>query len=804
MNIKSVVCFFIILHSSFLLSATAWWIELPLQIEGDTIAEVQAKTDGMTVSEVNVNDLINAIGKYVKPEVINSIIQSKIKNISLGNLEVYGVRLNFIPENLSFSLNLDANIRKVEILDYDGDYILPDYNSSSLLTFQNSFNFINNYDVKGDIYTNGLEVNGALNLYGVYGANLIWSGNLYQDEAEVYYDRGPILLYFDRPEMPLRVSFGELDTVSNNNMSNISFTGIQISRSRSALRPTQRVTSAPNQVFDLRESADVAITINGIYLTSIRLNPGRYSLADLPISQGSNQVTLVINYLSGSSEVLEFSNFFYASPLAQGFDDFTFSSGLITHRDSGLKAEYEDIYVISAEYRYGVTDYLTVGAVGTYHPDGQIMGLEANLSGELGIFTFRPSVNSYDNYNRTITSSNYALSFSYTKDFFSSYDFSGTQLRLNADLYNNYTLEPWSVNPDYLDFNRYLIGVTQSVTSNITLSASSIYNDYRYYEDNYNAQLNLNWLWQDFRLRLGAEFYHYSDGRQEWNHYFNISWRGKVSATNLNGYTAFDSRGNVAEAELSSNGVQFAGDVDGVVRYRHYDDAQVDSIAVETHYLANRFRAGSYYQYTVDNVGQENSVIRSNITTTLAFSDGSLSLSPQPIGPIAMVTVHNSLKSDVLINPIDDVTYDESASNYLSNHISLSPHRVNVFTTSSPNAPLGYDLGDGQHQIIPGGLTGHIVEVGSDDASTLIGEIYFSNQPMGLISGIAYKGNKQQIFFTNSRGKFVIQGVGLGQYTLEVENKDGLFRGVVNVQATEDLLFYSGPVNMIKVREYNE
>ncbi|MGD2134314.1 MAG: hypothetical protein PVI23_16105, partial [Maricaulaceae bacterium] len=87
------------------------------------------------------------------------------------------------------------------------------------------------------------------------------------------------------------------------------------------------------------------------------------------------------------------------------------------------------------------------------------------------------------------------------------------------------------------------------------------------------------------------------------------------------------------------------------------------------------------------------------------------------------------------------------------------------------NLPLGYDLGAAQAVIKPGATTGYRVTLGSDASNTIVGFlIYESGEPVALEGGRlrAVEGDDEPVlFFTNSAGRFVTQGVASGRYRVE-------------------------------------
>jgi outer membrane usher protein len=84
---------------------------------------------------------------------------------------------------------------------------------------------------------------------------------------------------------------------------------------------------AQNQI-ELDRSATVEVQINGVTIRQLRLDPGRYDLRNLPLSQGSNNVDIVIRDASGRVSTLSSRRFFDIDLLGEGITDFSFAAGV--------------------------------------------------------------------------------------------------------------------------------------------------------------------------------------------------------------------------------------------------------------------------------------------------------------------------------------------------------------------------------------------------------------------------------------------------------------------------------------------
>ena len=104
----------------------------------------------------------------------------------------------------------------------------------------------------------------------------------------------------------------------------------------------------------------VEVYANGTLVSRQELDPGPFSLQDLSLAQGSNDVRIVVNDpFAGSYEI---DSRYYASTrlLARGLQEYAYRVGQVrpSLRDGG----YDGGTLLSAWHRYGFTDWLTAGA----------------------------------------------------------------------------------------------------------------------------------------------------------------------------------------------------------------------------------------------------------------------------------------------------------------------------------------------------------------------------------------------------------------------------------------------------------
>jgi outer membrane usher protein len=103
----------------------------------------------------------------------------------------------------------------------------------------------------------------------------------------------------------------------------------------------------------------VEIFVNGVPTYRTQVQPGPFTITDIPVVTGTGNIEMVITDASGRRQVI--TNPFYASPtvLRRGLSEYSYQVGAQRVLDpSGLELEYGDA-AATATHRWGVTDSVT-------------------------------------------------------------------------------------------------------------------------------------------------------------------------------------------------------------------------------------------------------------------------------------------------------------------------------------------------------------------------------------------------------------------------------------------------------------
>lgn len=774
-----------------------WLFPFPINYLGSTVGDVDAFSDGKTISKVNTEQLHKLIASALTSEVSGNLSSYKDTFISVEILKEWGILLSFSSSDMSISLSFVQDARKERALSFSSPYSLPIYSTSAFFTNINNFNF-GVSDTRGVKTQSGeqkwnIEWISTGNFAGARGVNYKLSGYFDggTDEHQSFY-RGDISAFIDRAEVPYRVTFGDQVNSTSGHLPSQQFGGIGFERNYSALQPNRSIQVGGTQALVLEESADIELYINDSYVTEFRLPPGRYLLDNLPLSSGSNDVRLDIEYQSGRRDSILYSVFYNSKLLKEGISDFGMYLGAPSEiEDSNYKYDTDSL-ITSAFYDYGLTEYLTLGLNGFYHKDGFILGGISTLGTSIGNIGFRLSSSQSSEYDET----GYIASIDYAASLWDQNNYSAPNLRIALESYDSYSYQPWT--EEGTTGHSAALSYTLGITDDIYLSLSYNLDKESGYEAEWSAEASTSWSYSNVVIGLGIT--HEEDpneGVSNTEGTVSIDWTWSSDDGQYTADAGYASDTEIGRASFSKPSKNQVG------QYGYALSADVESdqgqYQLRGDYVSNRVRYDGDVTYYNSTKSEDTVVTSFRPSTAFTISDGTLSWSRPIYGAAAVVQVHDTLDSQVLINSDEDDNAEAISSNGLNNVISLSTaHLSQSFTVEAPNAPIGYDIGNYFYNVTPGAYTSHIFTVGSDASKTVIGRLSLSDgKPLSLTQGYFISDTGDSIpFFTNKGGRFVVEGISSGRYKIQPMNSE--IKGHMNIPESEDNLIRLPEIQLIQ------
>lgn len=779
---------------------------LPLNIEGRELGLVPVSLSGSEVDAVSLSSLKSLLGHRVVEHVWQTLSEEHSdKNIDtmvpLSALAEQGIDVIFDPATLTLTAKISSEVFGLSDVNFSDDFepFIP--TKSGEFSWLNSINFSHTESWQSDSSDRFSSADwlAQMNIGGAAGLNITTANYLEVIDDDSNILRGEWTAFYDKPNAPFRLSMGDVETSSsvNGHLSGVSLGGLSIKSDYAELQPNRTIGPNNNNELILKESAEVEITINGQIIFSGRQEAGRFNLTNLPMTNGANDIIVNVTYLSGKTERFVFSQFYNSNLLNEDMLNYALTAGAPSvFGDQGI--EYLDTWTITGFAEYGVSSWLTLGVNAAAAKYGNVLGATATFGTNFGNLSSRLSISDQDN-----GVSGSIVSFSFESAIFGSYENQSPNLRLSAEFAEDFTSTPWE-EITASSYDRYLANYVMVINSqwDATLSGS-------YYKDNYQAEQSnftfmLNWRKGDFTLGSGITYSDIEDYIEADVQYFvTLDWRWTHTKQGFNLGASYNSDNNNSRFDLNRTNYDKVGSVGyrALVEYENERERQNAQLS----YTANRARLEVEVERnemkTSDSDAYYSASIRGN--TAIGLVDGKLGWGRAQQGPFLVTHLHPSLpEQQVQMGAGQQDEYKAAATSMIGGLLPLEvAYTNNTLDLNVPDAPMGYDWGESRTMISPGAATGHFILVGSDSSYTAKGILMSTNgQAVSYLQGELIGEGVHQSFFTNKTGRFYVQGVGPGKYTMTVSDNKYMPLPVVIEQANSHLIEL-GTLNMECIKE---
>ncbi|MGF1720730.1 fimbria/pilus outer membrane usher protein [Vibrio kyushuensis] len=779
MNARLII--FLLLFSQ-LTQAGDWVIDLPLNQDGQYITDVTIATDGVRILYFPTSQLINRLSRFLSKDTISWL--DSIDTVTPQELTKYGVHLELNPQTLQVDMKIASSARSIQRVGIDSsDHSNEPYSTASRWSWQNSMNISHQQYANAEREDSSLELLGGANIGGADGINATYRIYGNNNDGSNFY-RGPTQLFYDHLTSPWRVSLGDVEPITSGHLPGLTLGGITWDRAYQKIQPYRQLRNSGTQSLELEESAEVTIYINDIRVSRIRLAPGRYELDDLPLTNGTNDIRLDIRYTSGRIEEITYSQFYNAQLLKAGLLDFSLSAG-VERAQVGQTLEYSDQGILIGFYEYGLSDKWTIGTNALTHQDGYLAGVSIVNGSDIGNISMRTSAN-YSPLNID-EKFGHAISLDYSQQIFGSSDFGSPNFRISYEWQEQFNSTPWAANNEST-YNSFRTDYQWYINESWDASFYASYQDNNDLGKQYDASSKLAWRNSNWRVSLTGEYTRTDNESNEFSGYINMEFFYDI----LNSQHRLGASYNSKLQETRLEARKYSDNVVGGWGYEvSASNRESDkSYLARTEYNANRWRG----QIDVENIqpdySEGDTKFYGSMTTALTVADNKWGWSRNGVGSNVLVDVHPSLAgSNVQINPNQLNQPEAIATSSIGNVIPLSRnHQLNTLTYSVPDAPIGYSLGSGIERYKPGSLTTHILTIGSDATRTIIATaLTNTGEPVALYAGLASnKEGYSMSIFTNSTGRFVIDGISSGTYQIKL----GPWLGEIIVSENDPILIY--------------
>jgi outer membrane usher protein len=586
------------------------------------------------------------------------------------------------------------------------------------------------------------------------------------DESETgTFDRNYARLIYDDIDNGMRYSAGDIVLPSVGFQPTASLIGISASRRELFAKLYSGSAAQTSERFTLERGSTVKVMVNGEPVQTLRLGPGTYDLANIPIGNtGLNAVELVATDDTGQSQTFRFDRFFDDRMLGVGVWDFGVAIGTPTSIGSFQKPETNSGIAGSAFFLAGVAPNLTVGANIGGDERLQVAGVEGVMTTQIGAFGgdagyshsdvgegfgFELDYQAYlpESLKRRDAVLNLSLR-SYSETFLSTEV--GQRQSTAAEISARYSqrigeaifgsmgaYHAWSRGPSPNRWGAYL-GVSQSFANNLTWSATANYETDASGRSDLHALLSLSVRWDR-----------------------NLSSRAT--------HNTRDNRSTATTAYVSPQlGVGAWSAEVGVER----SDATATALTAGAAYQANRFEVRAQSLQGLETTsGERASRAQILMGTSFALADGMFGIGRPIRDAFALVDTHETLRGhDAYVDRQRNGESFQSRKDALGPALvsSLGSYTTRRLTYDVADLPPGYNLGAGLFIVDPPYRSGYALFIGSAYTVTGLGRLVDDagapvTYALGRIEAIGDPEFSSAEFFTNATGRFGIQGLKPGE-----------------------------------------
>ena len=608
-----------------------------------------------------------------------------------------------------------------------------------------------------------------------------FDGGLTQGEDDDYrFYRRALRAIYDEPESFRRWSAGDLQLLNTGMLSTPFIGGVALEKSRRTFDPFAPTVNLGGRQIFLASPSTVEIIVNGASYQTLDLQPGTYSLEDLSIQIGSNDVQLVVRDAAGREQITRFDYFYDPIDLEAGEEEYTVAVGVIA-TELDLQPDYSDDPAFIGNYRKALSDILIVGGGLQISGDLQVVAAEAQVVPQVipGSFDLHGAVSTGDGTGFALRGG-YRVSSGIgaeAKRFTATFNYESENFRTVGDL-AGFRLENFSANASY----------SQALSERTSLVAGASYffrsggSDQSTFFVDVNHRIKTN-----IRATFGVE---YGTG-SIFGHNFGVRAGIAILFGGRHRFDAtYQSRRELARASLSRGSGNSVGSLGYSLNVQ--DSSGSTSADGVVDYIANRFEARASLGTSGTSLGglTDDQTARLQIGTSFAFADGAFGIGRPIQDAFLLARPHETLEgTDVITGrTLRGDGYEASSGTFGAAVVNrLSSYNMQDVQYDIDTLEAGYDIGSGVARVDPPYRAGYDLVVGTDRFVSAVGFLRIGGVPASLVAGVITseddEGFEPEPFFTNSAGRFGVIGLAPGRsYTIRLNESGQAF----TIQVPED------------------
>ena len=772
---------------------------VPLRYHSEVLGEVTVVIDEHNQVLVAATDLAPVLKAHVPDSSLLSLSSLEVGPIPLIlYAEMHGLEIGFNEQAVELTLSLPLDQSKPRALSFGSAATMP------TLMEPATFSAFLNYDLALTHDWTYAQASGfSLDLEGAtrFGSVVLESeatlgGSLNgflcplearcQAQSENQFTRRGTRAVYDMEQWDTRSVFGDTTYMGLPGQRPMDLLGVSLEHNPDLFgKKRSQSTRSFNELLVVKSNATLELVVNGTPMQRLPLKPGSYSLQDLPVTLGFNNIEAIILYDTGERDIIRFDALSNHQLLDEGDFTWSLSGGLPSTWIDGQR-EYLNNFQGGLFVRHGFSDTFTgyfafqtdstvhnaslgfhhLTSMGTWHlgatlSQGPEMGYAASVSFETlpdldaPNSSFRVAADYYsDQYRQPgdaqllmndilypAFDSWLRLSAIQTKPLIGgAYATATARYDFAADVANipgavSAGTDRWSLD----------LGISRQFFDTTTLTVTAGYGNDRL--------LSFSRLDDEPEFRLGLSLY------------------ARLGDTSVGARHSF---GNDVSSITASHLSHSPSDVWQVSATADNAPERGVFTSAAAQHLGQRGETRLSHTLKQPQDGDEHHLTQLNYAGAVAFADGKLALGAPVRNGFAIVYPHDNIpQADVIVG--NGEAPRATGTSWLPAVVADLPPYANVqYPLDAQNIPNGYALGASHFAARAPYRAGYAVALGSDMPLTAYGTLLdASGQPIALQSGTitspAYNGHTLTVF-TNSAGKFAVEGFAKGDWTIIIAN----------------------------------
>ncbi|MDF2576623.1 MAG: fimbrial biosis outer rane usher protein [Chlamydiales bacterium] len=787
-------------------------LEIPIILDGVEAGFLQAFITGSSPQvEVELEPLLRAIQSKILPQFYQKIAGSSNSNglVELTELCTQGLEASFDQRKLQLRI---TTLPKQRVISYislvrrrEQQALPPNIIYPAPISGYVNISAREQYTYRPQ----GVKARRREPLYSNFESAVnyrdwIVEGNFnYAENAlQRRWQRDTTCLIHDDKEHLIRYALGDLSYPTMGFQGHPQIAGLSVSRNFSLKPHTVLEPSSQHELF-LKTDSTVEVWANGTVVKVLQLPAGPHQITDFPLSNGLNDIQLVITDIYGRQEKVKLPFMHDAQLLAPGIHQFSYNLGVVSKNEERLRHYDSRQPVFSAYHRTGLSQTFTGGINFQQAKHFTLVGLEGMYAHPVGVFRLIQATSSRSQrglgYATRLEYESYPIQTKQPHRWFSkTFSWNGA-IEYQHPLFNSLESSQKRNTTKY----RFTIGARQHLGHGIWGGISGFWSKNRNTSSinrGVSASLSKSWRNSGWSMSLSGNIKRGEKGKKEHEVMLTAMWSSPDHQHDLSYHRGMGAQTTQVDWNYrpkEAKGVQH-------IHANFSRSKSHDRLTGNIHYTANRFESNLSH-YLVDQRINTNSkqprqshISNLSASTAIVFAGNHFALSRPVHSNFLLAKPHSNLKGQFIgLNPNSYNDQYAAVIDYWGPAVipSLSPYTVQHITAEAPQLPIGYDLGTTHFPVYPTYKSGTLVTIGTESTIFLSATLlYHSGQPLENVSGqIIAKNNPQAKsirFFTNRRGKFRALGLYPGEFQMILagaENTPISFTIPKSVQGLYDL-----------------